>query len=747
MDSCFSSELSALGFGSFTFFGEPKFNRLRQLISDKTSSLSKVNDKKLFREKCFELADLLIKYKAPPAHYSQQKEKWEGAIRDWFRRYYKDLKNYGGCFIILDEEDKKILQLIYDAEDFCEEKESKKPNKKCLQEARDNSYNCDSKCSSEINQYNAWIVNKKSYFANEKEKIYQKCKKDDTLFSFPKRSCDVFKAQTFETILECKTSKLTTLKRPEQEKLSLSQDQTQDTKSNQIKSEKSTQHDVSQTSERSESTSGIQSHASADSLPKIQSLESATPETAEELSSKTDVSLISGDSESTDSKLPKPFTYSPNNEGSQETPYSQTKTLAPNTLVTDLQSRALLKLPKFSGQEQNLSVINTSSILITILLIMVFSIFIKYALTVMFKKKKKIKRKQMKFLRILLPSFSERKRIFLTNDQLVQQKYNNKEITKKIKIKEHNIKQNVNSSKRKTERTKTIIEVHMEVLQKFRNEEWDLKKREYLEICLEEFTEGQTRDYPNLESDQLLAECTKNSRGTKESITLCNKWIKRYKYLSEKLKKEDWFNSLKNEWKREREYIKRSNELNNNIPNDTPNISSLETEKDIWRQWISKKGRIIEQYLEYEWFSGLTEELQNTLDEYGNDRNKYNVSLIDLEELEQKGCSEELYKYVKKKLLEKLCILVLMTILEECKKEENTENSESYLDNSINECKLGKNIDEKSGITENINKDIGNVLEYMENKESYSNKGEEPFIQELNDWIREENTYIYFINN
>ncbi|SBT01592.1 STP1 protein [Plasmodium malariae] len=353
----------------------------------------------------------------------------------------------------------------------------------------------------------------------------------------------------------------------------------------------------------------------------------------------------------------------------------------------------------------------------------------------------------MKFLRILLPSCSERKRIFLTNDQLVQQKYNDKEITKKIKIQEHNIKQNVNSSKSKTERTKTIIEVHMEVLQEFRNEEWDLKKREYLEICLEEFTEGQTRGYPNLQSDQLLVEYTKNSRGTEESITLYNKWIKRYKYLSEKLKKEDWFNSLKNEWKRERNYIKRSKELNNNILNDTQNISSLETEKDIWRQWISKKGLIIEQYLEYEWFSGLTEELQNTLDEYGNDKNKNNVSLINLDELEQKASSEELYKNIKTKLLEKLCILVLMTILEECRKEENTENSESYLDNSINDSKLGKNIDGNSGITENINKDIGNVLEYRENKESYSNKGEEPFIQELNDWIREENTYINFINN
>ncbi|SBS94173.1 PIR Superfamily Protein [Plasmodium malariae] len=383
MDSCFSSELSALGYSSFTFFGDSKFKLLSQLISNKTSSLSKVKDKKLFREKCLELTEFLIKYKAPPQHYIQQKEKWEGAIRDWFRRFYKDLKNYGGCFIILDEEDKKILQLIYDAEDFCEEIESKKPNKKCLHDARANPYNCDSKCSSQISQYNAWIVNKKSYFANEKEKIYQKCKKDDTLFSFPKRSCDVFKDQTFKTIPECKTSKLTILKRPEQEtnkedtnvnedsiihqqknipksqlsnepkdeheKLSPSQDQTQDTEGNQIKSEKSTHHDVSKTYERSESTSGIHSQVSRDTLPKIQSLESAASETEVALSSKIEISLISGDSETTESKLAIPSTFPPNNEDSRETTYSQTKTLSPNTPVTDLQSRDLFRLPKFSG--------------------------------------------------------------------------------------------------------------------------------------------------------------------------------------------------------------------------------------------------------------------------------------------------------------------------------------------------------------------------------------------------------------
>ncbi|SBT85615.1 STP1 protein [Plasmodium malariae] len=782
---------------------DPFFNKIRNTIIEKTSSLSNVNDKQNFRKECLALADYLVKNKSPPSYYSNQKKRWEGAIRDWNEKYYKGLTKHGGCFMIFEEEEKKILELIYEAEDFCEEKIKKKPEHSCIQKARDNPNNCDSKCSTEISEYNEWIIERKNYFTKTKKQIYEKCRKNNQVLPFPKKTCDVRKPETFKQIPVCNTQKpvtqekslqvpneqqysaksqvlpivesqKSTVPKNSEENLPLHHGSSTDIGTTLIAGDQYEHHAESQEPKLSESLdSGMQSQKSPDSLSTTVISEQTTTVDTNLQHSKGEISNPPRGTESPNSTLlvgTVPFQKSEKLEEinknqiisqSQESPVIVPSSHAPIELprtagsinATYFYIYATNKLNNIfiyktiTGQEQNSSVINTPSILITVLLIMVFSIFIKYALIVMFKKKKKIKRKQMKFLRILLPSCSKRKRIFLTNDQLVQQKYNNKEITKKIKLQEHNIKQKVNSSKSKTERTKTIIEVHMEVLQEFRKEEWELKKREYLEICLDEFTKEKNTTYPNLKDDQLFVEYTKNTTGTEESITLCNKWIERHKNLSEQLKKEDWFNSLKNEWKIERDYIKRTKELDNSIPNDTQNISSLETEKNIWRQWISKKSRIIEHYLEYEWFSGLTEELQNTLDEYGNDKNKNNVSLINLDELEQKGSSEELYKNIKKKLLEKLCILVLMTILEECRKEENTENSESYLDNSINDCKLGKNIYGNSGITENINKDIGNVLEYMENKESYSNKVEEPFIQELNDWIREENTYINFINN
>ncbi|SBS99490.1 STP1 protein [Plasmodium malariae] len=800
MENCFTLNYGARASGYFTFISDQIFKNIGNKIREKTSSLIKVNDKEKFRIGCRNLVDYLVKNKFPPPYYSSQKSRWEGAIRDWYQKYYKGLTKHGGCFMIFEEEEKQILELIYEAEDFCEEKIKKRPEHSCIQKARTNPNNCDSKCSTEISEYNEWIIERKNYFTKNKKEIYEKCRKNNKVLPFPKKNCDVSKPQTFKQIPVCNTrnpitqekslqvqnkeqysaksqdppileSQKSTERTNSEQNLPLHHGSSIDIGNTRIESDQHAHHSESQEPKLSESLdSKMQSQKSPDPLSTTVISEQTSTVVTNLQHSKDEISNPPGGTESPDSTLLVATLPSQKSEQSEEIDKNQNISQSQESPVIVSSSRAPIKLPRkagsinatyfyiygtnklnnifiyktITGQEQNSSVINTPSILITVLLIMVFSILIKYALILVFKKKKKIKRKEMKFLRILLPSFSERKRIFLTNDKLVQQKYNDKEITKKIKIQEHNIKQNVNFSKSKTERTKTIIEVHMEVLQKFRNEEWELKKREYLEICLDEFTKDKNTTYPNLKDDQLFVEYTKNTTGTEESITLCNKWVERHKNLSEQLKKEDWFNSLKNEWKIERDYIKRTKELNNSIPNDTPNISSLETEKDIWRQWISKKGRIIEQYLEYEWFSGLTEELQNTLDEYGNDKNKNNVSLINLEELEQKVCSEELYKNIKKKLLEKLCILVLMTILEECRKEEN---SESYLDNSINDCKLGKNIDGNSGITENINKDIGNVLEYKENKESYSNKGEEPFIQELNDWIREENTYINFINN
>ncbi|SBS96718.1 STP1 protein [Plasmodium malariae] len=281
----------------------------------------------------------------------------------------------------------------------------------------------------------------------------------------------------------------------------------------------------------------------------------------------------------------------------------------------------------------------------------------------------------------------------------------------------------------------------MEVLEEFRNEEWELKKGEFLAICLEVYIYEKHRSYPNLiNGDQM--ENIKCRNDVEEKKIIWNKWIEKHRNLSEKLKKEEWFNNLKSEWKKEKAKLKEIEKLKYISTNENQKRSHLEREKDAWREWISNNGKIVEHYLEQDWFKGLTNEFDNILDEYENEENENSVSLINIEEMEHNKNCEELYKYIKKKLLSKLCVLVFMTILEECKKEKNVENKESYLDSSINECNSEKHSDRKYHIIENIVEKGNNVLENSENTQIFDYKEENNFTDEIKDWIRKDDTHV-----
>ncbi|SBT00278.1 STP1 protein [Plasmodium malariae] len=94
----------------------------------------------------------------------------------------------------------------------------------------------------------------------------------------------------------------------------------------------------------------------------------------------------------------------------------------------------------------------------------------------LFKQKKKIRRRQVKFLRLLVPLFSNNISKRFTDNNLENPIYDNEEIIKKIKINE--LTKNVNSSKQQKDRSKTMIEVHMEVLE-CRNEDWENNKEAF----------------------------------------------------------------------------------------------------------------------------------------------------------------------------------------------------------------------------------------------------------------------------
>ncbi|SBS96802.1 STP1 protein [Plasmodium malariae] len=105
-----------------------------------------------------------------------------------------------------------------------------------------------------------------------------------------------------------------------------------------------------------------------------------------------------------------------------------------------------------------------------------------------------------------------------------------------------------------------------------------------------------------------------------------------------------------------------------------------------------------------------------------NESNNDEISSINTEELKFKESSEELYKYIKKKLVVKLFILVLMEVLKERKKEEYIENRKSYFDHYINESN-------------------------KKNKENHDYVDENYVRKEIEAWTREDNTFVNSVDS
>ncbi|SBT00280.1 STP1 protein [Plasmodium malariae] len=157
-----------------------------------------------------------------------------------------------------------------------------------------------------------------------------------------------------------------------------------------------------------------------------------------------------------------------------------------------------------------------------------------------------------------------------------------------------------------------------------------------------------------------------------------------------------------------------------------------EIEKDLWKHWISKKSIILEQYLEQEWIKELDMDLNIMSNECIKEDTKNYVTLINIEELQHKENYEE---------------LLLMTMLEEYKKEVNFDNRESFLDISINEWKTKKYSGNKQEITENTIEYINSDIENKRNKEFHTHIDKESFEKEIKDWIVEDDLYASSIVN
>ncbi|SBT54316.1 STP1 protein [Plasmodium ovale wallikeri] len=252
--------------------------------------------------------------------------------------------------------------------------------------------------------------------------------------------------------------------------------------------------------------------------------------------------------------------------------------------------------------------------------------------------------------------------------------------------------------KKKKKRDTTLIEVHMEILEECKNDEWELHKGDFLEICLQEFINEKNRTAENWRNAELTVNNIKNDKiiqDAEEKEILWNFWMDNYRNILESWKSEEWFQNLKNEWKKERQ--KNHNKINK-IEENTLKESgmiSIECEKDIWKKWISKQATLIEMFKQEDWFKSLVAEQYKEEDNY--EINEYiNVSNTNINEFEKDKKYHEFFR--KKNIINKLMVQMHMMVLEECKKEEIVENKELCIDNYIQSIHKKNNYDEKSNI-------------------------------------------------
>ncbi|SBT85901.1 STP1 protein [Plasmodium malariae] len=703
--------LHGFGYSSVQYILNPIFRSIGKHIKNITSSLRVEKNKREFRKNCLDLADYIIEKNHAPEYLDQSK--WDLALKNWYQIRYKDLTRHGECPMIIEQNERNLLELSYDVKDFHEKKiRDLRRLKPFLIENNTYSCNNDQSCMQIFNEYNIWINDRKNYFEEKRQLIQKNSSSVQRKLKFSIPINNLLNPEIYSELSETLPSVSVPLEEDGKE----------------IRGEgKGECISLRVRGNASENQSTLQEKASTSGASSLQTSETIS---AGELPGSAVDSSIHEDEKSIfpkNSEQPSSMTESdpveqrPTTRGLGGT--TGHITTIPSVEALNPDSSSLFITPsKRLDTEGNQYNAHISYILTSFLVIIVFSFFIKYVLIGMFKKKKKIKRREVKFLRILVPSYYNRSK-FLRHNHLEHPINEDEEIIKKIKIQEHNMNKNENVSYGKKDRSITIIEVHMEILEECRNKEWEYNKGEFLAICQEVLTKKENRTYTNLKDDEVVMDNIKSTNEIEKQKSLWNKWVERHKMFLEKLRKKDWFNNLKNDWKEERSYIKNKRK------------------KDIWRRWVSRKGTIVEKYLEEDLFEKLREEIYNMIDTYENEGRKDDILFMN-KELENKENYEELYKYFKTKLLEKLCTLVFMMVLEECKKEEYIENKESHFDNSINEWMTEVNSDIKPEIEKNLADVNGDVLGNIKNNKNYDYEGEDCFREELKEWIRENDAYI-----
>ncbi|SBT58973.1 STP1 protein [Plasmodium ovale wallikeri] len=282
----------------------------------------------------------------------------------------------------------------------------------------------------------------------------------------------------------------------------------------------------------------------------------------------------------------------------------------------------------------------------------------------------------------------------LEDPNLVGKGVENDVYTKLLKINRY--KQEM--KKRKKENKKTLIEVHMEVLEEYKSDEWELHKGDFLEICLRGFINDENDFYSNFPNSKLTINNIKNEK-TIEDIQnheiLWNNWIEDHRNILEQWKKEEWFHILKNKWRNEEQkYKEKCDKLQENILNEQEKYSIV-NQKNIWKQWISKQATLIDMFNKEDWFKSMIY-AQN------KEKNNYHINEYnDISVTSKIGLKNEKTNHEEgrsKDIIQKLMVQIHMMVLEESIKEDIIKHKELCIDNFIEDIHHQNNYDEKRNI-------------------------------------------------
>ncbi|SBT57142.1 STP1 protein [Plasmodium ovale wallikeri] len=299
-------------------------------------------------------------------------------------------------------------------------------------------------------------------------------------------------------------------------------------------------------------------------------------------------------------------------------------------------------------------------------------------------------------------------------------------------------KKNISIPQGKKNKRKAIIDIHMELLNECKNDEWELNKNYFLETCLEQFIREQNKIYTNLEKSELIKKSISIQNTKEEKMVLWDKWTERYRHIWENFKRINAFKVLQYEWKDvEKLYLENIKQLENNIFNKSQKIAFIEIKKDIWKRWITKQATLIEQYKEEKWFNSLVEEIKNVSDTYNKEEMKDEFFIVNIEELEHKENKEILSKEYDQIFLIKVLIQIFLMVIEDCIKEETTEKQEFVTDNLIGEMNKEKRAKIESKKIFEKNKNHVEYIKVVEEKKYKDN-----FKELMKGWTNKDDIYI-----